>query len=157
MSMRKRGQATVHEVLSLVERGWRGARTCSLLLSHQAIPVTHLIKGAVSPEVLAMIEPHPALSMLSVRRGLFRLTAWGLLVVKTFTGRLRWLLIDQERTLKELAWWCRVWGLTPVLIRETAEGYDCWVDGHQVSVDELFRRGLEKGTGYFFPARSQSL
>ena len=147
--MRNKRQATVYEVLSLVERGWRGARECSLVLSRRAIPVTHLIKGAVSPEVLAMIEPHPALSMLSVRRGLFRLTAWGLLVAKTLTGRLQWLLIDQERTLTELAWWCRVWGLTPVLIQETAEGYDCWVDGRQVPLDELFKKCQKSGQATF--------
>ena len=42
-------------VLSLVERGWFGARTCSLSLNAMEIPVTHLIKGSLNADLRAMI------------------------------------------------------------------------------------------------------
>lgn len=126
-------------VLSVVERGWHGARQCSLALDAVAIPVTHLIKGYLTPELRAMIRPYPHIRVVSVPRVLFRLWLWGIVLWQTLTGRLRWILIDHERTIKEIGWWCRVVRVTPVVIQQTGQGYELWVDGLSVSFSSLFQ------------------
>ena len=45
------------ELLSVVERGWQGARECSLILARQGIRVTHLVKGRLPSGVRALIQP----------------------------------------------------------------------------------------------------
>lgn len=128
-------------VLSLVERGWFGARTCSLSLNAMTIPVTHLIKGHLDAEVRAMIRPYPHIRIISVPRICFRVGVWGLICWQTLTGRLQWLLIDHERTLREVAWWCRLFRLTPLLIHETDEGYQLEIRGQRRSFASVFGAG----------------
>jgi hypothetical protein len=136
MSHRRRPHAP--EALSVVERGWRGARECSITLSARAVPVTHLIKGSLKADLRAMIRPYPGVRLVSVPRIAFRAWLWALLVWGTMWGRLRWVLIDHERTLKEVAWWCRMCGLTSVFIQETGQGYDLRrPDGERLSVQAL--------------------
>ena len=125
------------EVLSVVERGWRGARECSLTLNAMAVPVTHLIKGRLSRDVRAMIRPYPHIHLLSVPRTVFRVWLWWTVVRRTVLGRVRWVFLDQERTLQELAWWCRLRRVTPVLIRDTDDGYTLTVQGRPVSLGRL--------------------
>ncbi|MBI3088495.1 MAG: hypothetical protein HYY91_06425 [Candidatus Omnitrophica bacterium] len=125
------------EVLSVVERDWRGARECSLTLNAMAVPVTHLIKGSLSRDVRAMIRPYPLIRLVSAPRMVFRVWLWWAVVRRTVLGRVRWVLLDQERTLRELAWWCRLWRVTPVLIQDTARGYTLAVQGRPVSLGDL--------------------
>ena len=126
-------------VLSVVERGWHGARECSLALDAMAIPVTHLIKGYLNAGLRTMIRPYPHIRIVSVPRVLFRIWLWRLVLWQTLTGHLRWILIDHERTLREVAWWCRIFRLTPVVIRETEQGYELWVGGRRMSFSSLFQ------------------
>ena len=119
------------EVLSVVERGWRGARECSLTLNAWAIPVTHLIKGYLSPELRAMVQPHPYIRIVSAPRVAFRIWLWGMLLWCTARGRIQWLLVDHERTLREVTWWCRMCGVILVVIHETAQGFTLELDGQQ--------------------------
>ena len=126
------------EVLSVVERGWRGARDCSLTLNEMAIPVTHLIKGYLSRELRAMVQPYPHIQIVSVPRPLFRIGLWWVLVGRTLTGRLRVVLIDHERTLREASWWCRLWGVTPVTIHETDDGYTLEANKRPVALAAVF-------------------
>lgn len=128
------------EMLSLVERGWRGARECSLTLDAKAIPVTHLIKGSLAPDVRAMIRPSPHIEILDVPRWAFRIWLWVLVIWRTLQGRLRWILLDHERTARETAWWCRRFGITPVMVQEHDRGYDLTVHGQQVSLEELLQQ-----------------
>ena len=128
------------EVLSLVERGWQGARQCSLALDAKAIPVIHVIKGSLDAGVRAMIQPYPHIRLLAVPRWSFRVWVWTLMVWGTLRGRLGWILLDHERSLRELSWWCRRFGLTPVVIQEHGRGYDLLVQGTPTSLDELWGR-----------------
>ena len=128
-------------VLSLVERGWSGARTCSLMLNIIAIPVTHLIKGWLNAEHRAMIQPRPHIRIISVPRPMFRIGMWLALAGSTLTGRLRWVLIDQERTHQEIGWWCRLFGIVPLMIRETHGGYELEQHGRPVSSAAVFLTG----------------
>ena len=127
-------------VLSIVERGWRGARECSLALHRLAIPVTHLIKGYIGGPVRAMIQTTPLTTIVSVPRALFRVWLWGMLMWQTATGRLRWVLLDHERTLREISWWCRRFGVVPVMLQEHAQGYDLMIDRRRCTLEELVHR-----------------
>jgi hypothetical protein len=104
-----------------------------------AIPVTHLIKGSLSRELRRMIRPYPHIAILSVVRPLFRVWLWWLIATRTFRGRLRWIVLDNERTLRQLSWWCRTFGVTPVSIHELGQHYELCVDGRSVSLASVFR------------------
>lgn len=121
----------------MVERGWRGARECSLALDVRGVHVTHLIKGALEPEVLAMIRPRPHIRVVAVPRWWFRAWLWGLLIVGSVRGRWAAVLVDHERTGREIAWWCRRWGVGLARIHETAEGYDLWVGNDRRALSDL--------------------
>ncbi len=127
------------QAFSLVERGWRGARECSVLLCQRKIMVTHFIKGVLPPEVRVMIQPYPLIRVVDVPRNLFRLRYWFSLVCLGVLGRVQWILVDNERTLKELAGWCHWMRITPVLIHETATSYDLLVQGQHRRAEDLFR------------------
>lgn len=124
-------------VLSLVERGWRGARECSIALSARGIPVTHVIKGSLAREVRGMIQPHPGVGVCHLPRPVFRVCLWFLLVVQAVRRRFRWVLIDNERTLRELGWCCRWLQLTPVLIQERHNRYELTVRGRRITLEAL--------------------
>lgn len=130
------------EVFSVVERGWHGARACSLVLRTHDIAVTHVMKGSLSAEVRAMIQPYPSICLIDVPRSLFRLYVWLLLVWRTAMKRVRWVVIDNERTLQGFARWCQWCGLMLVLIRETEGSYELSVGGNVRSLEEVFRTGF---------------
>ena len=126
------------EALSLVERGWRGARACSLALQQQGVAVTHLIKGSVPAEVLGMVRPYPLIRLVAVPRPLFRVWFWLYLLRQAVTRRPGWVLIDNERTLQELRGFCRRFGLALVVVQELAERYELSVEGRTVPLGEAF-------------------
>ena len=125
-------------VLSLVERGWAGARQCSMDLSGRGISVHHLIKGHLGRGVRAMIAPVPHVRLTSVPRPLFRFVLWWAVVTETLTGRLRWLIVDHERALGEVQWWCRLFGLTPLFIRDFDDRYELSAGGRIVTAADAF-------------------
>ena len=133
------------EVLSVVERGWRGARECSLVLQRHGIKVTHVIKGRLSPDLQRVIVPYPLIRLIVVPRVLFRPCLWAALIAASVRGRLGWLILDHERTLREVSGWCRAFGITPVLIEERASDYRLLRDGSAAAVASVFglpdRRG----------------
>ncbi len=126
------------EVLSLVERGWRGARECSLRLNDRRVAVTHVIAGSLDADVRAMIAPRPSIRLRDVPRKLFPVYLWWALLVHAGGGRLRWVLVDNPRTLKRIGWWCRWFGVTPVRIQERDGRYELHVDGRLCPFDEAF-------------------
>ena len=126
------------EALSLVERGWRGARQCSLALYAQRMAVTHLVKGCLSREIRGMIASHPFIRVRAVPRWIFPALAYGMLIGATVRGRLRWVLIDHPRTLARLEWWCRQTGVVAVLVNELDEGYELRAGGQPQAFSEVF-------------------
>ena len=127
------------EVLSLVEHGWAGARQCSLALGGRGVAVTHLIKGRVSREVLAMIAPAPRVRVRSVPRLWFRPRWWLMAAGMALRGRLGWCLVDHERTARELTPLARWLGARVVEIRDHDAGYDLFIHGDAVSLNDAFK------------------
>jgi hypothetical protein len=54
-----------------VERGWQGMRELSLAVSRRGVLVDVLIKGAVAPDVLAMVTRPIGMRVIAVRRTWF--------------------------------------------------------------------------------------
>jgi hypothetical protein len=125
------------ELLSVVERGWRGARECSLDVARQGIQVTHLIKGRLPPDVRRLIQPVQGIALYDAPRWRFPLLLWTHLVAGALTRRVRWALFDHERTLAAAGRWCRLAGVTAVLIRESGERVELSVQGQPLTLVEL--------------------
>lgn len=125
------------DALSLVERGWRASRECTLALARRGVRVTQLLKGSVDADILGLIQPHPQIRLHPVPRALFRPLAWLLLMLRSPRRRLRWVLMDHERTARDLQTACRRLGITPVWVAETDTGYALHIDGRPCSLDEL--------------------
>lgn len=118
------GGASPPVVLSLVERGWQAARECSLELQQQGMCVIHLVKGRLSGAVHAMIAPKPHIHVVSMSRNLFWPAAWALCGWLSLTGRLRSVMVDNERSMRRVRRWVRRPRVNPVLVREGRDGYE---------------------------------
>ncbi len=127
------------DALSLVERGWRGARQCSLALNDHRVAVTHLVKGRLSREVRQMIAPQPFIRVCAVPRWAFPACAYGMLIGNAMRGHLRWVLVDHPRTLARLERWCRQVGIVAVFINELDNGYELTVNGQPRAFRDVFR------------------
>lgn len=125
-------------VLSLIERGWQGPRECSRRLGRRGITVVQVVKGRLPPDIDDLVPPEPWLRLTGISRTWFRTGAWLRLALWAPSGRLRWLITDHERTLRELRPWCRAMHVRPLLIRETMEGYELLDGGTARTVEELF-------------------
>ncbi len=134
------------EALSLVERGWRGARQCSLALNAHRVAVTHLVKGRLSREVRELIAPYPFIRVRAVPRWVFPVWARGMLIGALMRRRLRWVLIDNPRTLLRLKRRCRKAGVAAGLGNEVDEGYELQVDGQSQTFREVFGFQPHDGT-----------
>ena len=130
------------EVLFAVERGWRGARECSRTLSRQGIAVTHVVKGWAPKEVRALVTPLPFVRMVWVPRWWFRLPLWVLLVAGSLRRRVRWVVVDHERTLREVSGWCKRTGVTLLWMQEHEHGYQLLNNGQPIpDTSEFWRAG----------------
>lgn len=125
------------ELLSVVERSWQGARECSMVLAARGIRVVHLVKGRLAPEVRTLIQPVEGITLYDAPRWRFPLLLWTHLVAGALTRRVRWALFDHERTLASAGRWCRLAGVTAVLIRDSGEGVELSVQGRPLTLLEL--------------------
>ena len=131
-------------VLSLVERGWQAARECSLDLQRQGICVTHLLKGHLSQSVRSLIEPKPHVRIISVHRAFFWPTAWLICLGLTLTGKLKSLLVDNERSYHRFSWWAQGARLNLTMVRQGTEGYEFWVGPRRISRAAWWTEVLEQ-------------
>ena len=131
------------KVVSVVERGWRGARECANALNAAGVPVVHVIKGWISPEVREMIHPTPHQQVVAWPRPLFYVGLWCWLIPRVLLGRVRWVLVDHERTDRGLRRWGRWCGILPVTIREGDEGFTLWRGEVRLPLQDLLDSARE--------------
>ena len=97
-------------ILSLVERGWRAARTASGQLPAE-ITVVHVVKGRVPRSVRALIALTHPVCLVSSPRWLFWSVVWLAVLGWKATGRLRAVWVDNPRSYQRLirfGCWLRV-------------------------------------------------
>jgi len=133
-------------VLSLVERGWYGARICSLVLAGRGVAVTHLIRGTLGSNVRGIIQPHPRIRLIDLPRPLYVVALWASVLVGGALRRIRWVLVDNEPTLRRLRRCAAFVGITPVLVREDSPGYALSVGDRVITLDEFCRRVADGAT-----------
>jgi hypothetical protein len=128
------------QVLCAVERGWRAAREISLALAGQGVGVTHLIKGRLPAGVRSIIAPQPGARLVDLPRWRFWPALWAAVILARASGRLRWVLVDNDRTQARLQGWCRCLGVRVGRVRELEQGYEVRSNGEMVSLAALARR-----------------
>lgn len=85
--------------LSLVEKGWAGARTISLKMAQRGIPVFHLVRGTLPRSVLKILSLPSGMILLGVPPQLYRLAAWCFLR----GGQADLVIVDNPRALDWVA------------------------------------------------------
>lgn len=119
-------------ILSLVERSWHPARVFSLDVEREGLTVVHLVKGWLRPAWRGLIAPRPSVRVHSAPRKVFwpLVGAWtiGLLCL----GRLRAVLVDNEKTAAKLRWWPRWSGAALLMVRAHQDGYELWERGRRI-------------------------
>lgn len=120
-------------ILSLVERGWQAARELSLDLQRDGFRSIHLIKGRLDRSVHSLIAPQPHVQLVSWHRRVFW-PATALLTLGWFmTGRLRAILVDNDRSYRRLRGWARVGHVHLALVRQGPQGHELWIGPQQIS------------------------
>ncbi len=109
-------------VVSLVEKGWAGARRASIPLAREGLAVRHLVKGRLRRDLLEVITPHPGMTLAGCPPRWYRLAAWLALLWGLLQGRLAWVLVDNDRAAR---WVARSFPMAAgrvVLVQEAADG-----------------------------------
>jgi len=119
-------------VLSLVEHSWRDARNCSLDLAEHGVTVVHIVKGKLDRSVRDIIRPMPNIRMVVVARSLFWLVVGWHGLCCLVRGRLRGVLVDNERSYKRLHVLGKLAGIPPMLLKHSQNGYELWVGEKRV-------------------------
>jgi hypothetical protein len=131
--------------VSLVERGWQAARDCSLQLEGRDVTITHVMKGMVPRDVLALVEPRPWIRVAPVSRLAFRPLMWVIVLVGGITRQVRWVLCDNERTWRELRPWCRRLGVACVEVHLEPLPFTLRIDDQARGLAEVFGRPAAGG------------
>ena len=107
-------------VVSMVEKGWGGARRVSIELAKQGIAVHHFVKGQLPDDLLAVLTPYAGMRITGWPVRWFRPGIWALLLWRTLTGRRPVVLVDNERA----AAWVKGWRFStaPVMVLEREDG-----------------------------------
>lgn len=93
-------------VLSLVERGWQAVRVWSLDSAVSSLRWVHLVKGRLG-EARALIVLPPGSRLVDVRPKWFTIAVVWWLCRTRFSGGLRLLMVDNERSLRRWQPWAR--------------------------------------------------
>ena len=103
-------------VLSLVERGWQSARTAEL--QPPSPHVIHLVKGRLAPSVRRLAGLSAPVRLVGSFRALFWPLAWGCLAGLRGLGRLQAVWVDNAKSYRRLAPWCRRLGIDLIMLSE---------------------------------------
>ena len=91
--------------LSLVERGWQAAREWSIKAEPYGITAVHIVKGRLDPGVRALVKPTAGMRLISAPHHVFWPLAWLWWARLRLTGRLRGVVVDNERSARRLRRW----------------------------------------------------
>ncbi len=84
--------------ISLVEKGWAGARRLSIELSRKGVQVRHLVRGTIASEFVDIITPYPGISIRGIPVRWYRIATWGILLSWQFRPNLHAVIVDNART-----------------------------------------------------------
>ncbi len=108
-------------ILSLVEKGWAGARQLTIPVCQQGTAVRHVIRGVVSQEVIQVLTPYPGMQICGIPRLWYRVTVWAMLVwgsCRPMTA----VLVDNPKTADWVARWFPWVGSRLYTVEESSDG-----------------------------------
>jgi len=125
-------------VISLVEKGWAGARIATIPLAQQGMRVQHIVKGLLPRELVCNLTPYPGMAICSIRPPWFRIVGWGHLLVGYLTHEVAWVLVDNQKTAWWVARWIPILRTRVVLVKETLQGAaQIFYQDHAISMAQL--------------------
>ena len=114
--------ASAGMVLSLVEKGWAGARQLSIRFSPEGLRVRHLVRGRLAADVLACLSPYAGITIWGIPRRVYRAVVWLELLAAPLHGPVRAILVDNERSVKWITRWFPQLQDRVVLLQERGDG-----------------------------------
>lgn len=84
--------------LSLVEKGWAGARLLSIDLARKGTPVVHLVRGKLPRSTLEALTPCKGVEIASVSPQMYRVAAWLRLWAGQSMGSVGLVITDNAKT-----------------------------------------------------------
>ncbi len=112
----------MRHVLSLVEKGWAGARQVSIRFTESGAQVEHLVRGWISREVLEVITPYRGVRVRGIPKQWYKVIAWVRLFLDQGSRHLTLILVDNERTVQWIGRWFPALRQKVVLVLEAPDG-----------------------------------
>ncbi len=133
-------------VLSLVEKGWAGARQLSIRFSREGLQVRHLVRGRLAADVRACLTPYAGITIWGIPRRVYRVVVWLQLFAAPLRGPVRAILIDNERSARWINRWFPHLQEYVILIQERGDGSPVikW-RGAKVNVDAAAGMAMDIG------------
>ena len=110
------------QAISLVEKGWAGARRLSIELVQRGGSVRHVIRGRLDAELLSVLTPYPRLTIRGVPLRWYRVAAWLELAVALAGGGPQLILVDNEKAAAWVGGWFPMLRERVVVVQEDATG-----------------------------------
>ena len=114
--------APPRRAISLVEKGWAGARRYSIELVGQGMLVEHVVRGQLSAAVLEIITPYPGMRIVSYSRRWYRVMTWWWLASSVYRRRRTMVIVDNPRAAQWVGAWFPMLRRHVVLIQEQPDG-----------------------------------
>ncbi len=107
------------EIISLVEKGWTGARQVTIDAVCAGHSVRHFVRGKLPRTVLEVLTPYPNMRIQGYSPRWYRMVVWGALVRRTLSMSTPLVLVDNERALRWVTRWFSWWRNRVVLVPES--------------------------------------
>ncbi len=85
-------------VISLVEKGWGGARRLSIQLAGRGVTVSHYVRGCLSRELLGVVTPYAGMTIRGFDPRWYKTIVWFILLSTQGQREALMVLVDNERT-----------------------------------------------------------
>lgn len=129
------------DIIFLSERGWQGARTCSLELAKQGKHCQVLVKGRPPKEVRNFITQYPNIVNHFIPRQMFFMYAFLFLLFKKITGKISLVLVERPRAVKLAACFPLRTNYCHILEKDSAPFYELkTAQGRTLSLSQLVKQ-----------------
>lgn len=111
-----------HFVLSLVEKGWAGARRLSIDIVQRGGVVRHVVRGRLDADLRSVLTPYPRMTIRGVALRWYWPAAWLELAVALAGGGPRLILVDNEKAAAWVGGWFPMLRERIVVVQEGPDG-----------------------------------
>lgn len=123
------------QVVCLAETGWAGIRDLTITLARKRICSTCIIKGKLSREILAIITQYSEISLIPIRRAIYKLFIC-IVVVKNFLLKSAICLVMDSR--KNYPWVSKInsiFGIKTIFLEEKGQTFNLFLNNKPINID----------------------